>query len=165
MRRLRSEDWETYRDVRLRALRDAPEAFFRTHAEESALPADEWAARTSTMAESTDSSAFLAVDMAGVAAGMAGGWRTTPERTVVWGVWVAPERRGAGLAAALMSAVEEWAADGDAHELMLEVADGNVRAAAFYERLGYRPNGARKPHRAGSGIMQSELTKPLRRAP
>jgi len=35
-------DWQALREIRLQALRDAPDAFASTHAGESALGEDEW---------------------------------------------------------------------------------------------------------------------------
>jgi GNAT superfamily N-acetyltransferase len=49
----------------------------------------------------------------------------------------AAEGRGAG--AALMRAAEGWARERGFRRLTLNVFDGNTRARAIYEHLGYRP--------------------------
>ncbi len=52
---------------------------------------------------------------------------------------VLPDRRGAGVGAALMDAVYERLRRDDIDELMLYVMDGNDGAARFYERRGMEP--------------------------
>ncbi len=51
---------------------------------------------------------------------------------------VAAEAEGRGVGAALMAAAEDWARARDFRLLTLHVFDGNRRARALYERLGYR---------------------------
>lgn len=53
-------------------------------------------------------------------------------------VYVRPERRGAGIGAALVAAALATAAASGARALDLEVEDGHERAAALYQRLGFR---------------------------
>jgi RimJ/RimL family protein N-acetyltransferase len=166
VRRVRPDDWQRQRTVRLAALLESPDAFMRTYADESALADAEWQHRVRGAATGPDGSCFLALDDADAVVGMAGGIRRTPSRVVVWGVWVEPAHRGTAVAAELMAAVEEWARDeARAAELMLEVVDGNARAAAFYARLGFLPNGVVKRLREGSDLMERELVKPLVASP
>lgn len=51
---------------------------------------------------------------------------------------VAPSAEGRGVGAALMAAAEDWARSHGFRLLSLHVFDGNARARALYERLGYR---------------------------
>ena len=51
---------------------------------------------------------------------------------------VAAEAEGRGVGAALMAAAEAWARARGYRLLTLHVFDGNRRARALYERLGYR---------------------------
>lgn len=69
-----------------------------------------------------------------------------PERlSMVWDaavlneVWVAPDRRGTGVADALLDAALALARDQDLplDRLVLDVDDDNERARAFYERHGF----------------------------
>ncbi|OYV93836.1 MAG: hypothetical protein B7Z68_08275 [Acidobacteria bacterium 21-70-11] len=52
---------------------------------------------------------------------------------------VAAHAQGRGVAGALMRASERWARDAGYHKLTLTVFEGNRRARAIYEHLGYRP--------------------------
>jgi GNAT superfamily N-acetyltransferase len=56
---------------------------------------------------------------------------------------VARAAEGKGVAAALMRRAEEWARANGFARLTLNVFDGNARARALYERLGYRPDTVR----------------------
>lgn len=51
---------------------------------------------------------------------------------------VSADRRSEGIGRALMSAITDWARAAGAEFLSLEYLASNVRAAAFYERLGFR---------------------------
>ena len=52
---------------------------------------------------------------------------------------VAAPAEGRGVAGALMRAAERWARDAGLGRLTLTVFEGNTRARAIYEHLGYRP--------------------------
>lgn len=61
-----------------------------------------------------------------------------PAPTELWSLYVAPEHQGRGAAAELTAAVLP---DGPAY---LWVLNGNARAIAFYRKLGFAVDGARK---------------------
>jgi predicted GNAT family acetyltransferase len=65
----------------------------------------------------------------------------TPYACQVQGVWVNPERRGEGLAAAGMSAVVREAQQTIAPVVSLYVNDYNVPARAAYRRVGFAEAG------------------------
>ncbi len=52
---------------------------------------------------------------------------------------VTEEAEGRGAGAALMRAAEAWARERGYRRLTLNVFDGNARARAVYDHLGYRP--------------------------
>lgn len=63
----------------------------------------------------------------------------------LFGVWVAPEWRGRGLARALVGTVIAWAHTTHRSRIELWVADGNDAAIALYTGLGFAPTGLRQP--------------------
>jgi uncharacterized protein len=65
----------------------------------------------------------------------------TPLACQVQGVWVRPDRRGQGLAAAGMAAVVRYALRDIAPAVSLYVNDYNVAARATYRRVGFREVG------------------------
>jgi ribosomal protein S18 acetylase RimI-like enzyme len=60
-------------------------------------------------------------------------------------VWVLPDRRGRGIATALMTAAEEVARTAGAEELELVARVDDDRVMRLYERLGFRRAG--RPYR------------------
>lgn len=130
--------WARARTTRLRALRDTPDAFSSTAAQESTLPEHDWRARL----ERTDAVTLLAV-VGGVDVGMVVGapHHEQPADAGLYAMWVAPEARGQGVGDALITAVADWARTAGYPRLRLDVADANARAVRLYERMGFAPTG------------------------
>lgn len=132
-------DWRTLRDVRLRALTEAPYAFGSTLERELAFDESTWRERAAA------GRTFLA-RRAGQVVGVVGYCTEEgreDERQLV-SMWVDPYARGSGAAELLVAAVREAAAAEGARALTLFVADGNDRARRLYQRLGFRPTGERQ---------------------
>jgi RimJ/RimL family protein N-acetyltransferase len=133
--RLTGADAAAYRELRLQALRDHPEAFAACFEEEAARPPEWFAARL-------DAGAVFAGWRAGDArpAGMAGLFvpegAKTQHNGLLWGMYVRPEARGSGLAAALVERVVEHAR-GVVEEVRLTVVSTNLAALRLYARLGF----------------------------
>lgn len=157
VRRVEPEEWAELRDVRLRALLDAPSAFASTHAREAAFGEGEWRARIE------GGPWWLAVT-GGVPVGLVAGYRTGEDGDVrhLVAMWVHPEYRGSGAAARLVDAVRAWAADDGGRVLSLWVADGNDRARRFYARLGFAGTGDRQPLPSDPRIGEERLALRLR---
>ena len=100
------EDWALVRDVRLRALDDAPYAFASRLEDERDQPESVWRDRLSSSTAST----FLAVDHR-EAVGLVIVFLVPEERvrSRLVSMWVSPERRRTGVATALVQAVLDWA--------------------------------------------------------
>jgi RimJ/RimL family protein N-acetyltransferase len=149
IRRVSADDGALLRDVRLRALQDAPEAFASTYAAEVTRPEDEWASRAASGATGPDR--FTGLALAGDrCVGLIGGFRNDDDGhhadIDVVSMWVAPSYRGSGIADELVEAVLEWARDeARAQVVGLWVTRGNDRAQRFYERLGFVETGDVQP--------------------
>jgi GNAT superfamily N-acetyltransferase len=138
--RLQPGAWERFRELRLRALAEAPDAFGRTLAEEEAMPPADWRARL----ESGDSATFIASCAAGDLGLVVGAvWHGIPSAAGLFAMWVAPQARGSGIGGRLVNAVIEWARARGHSSLLLDVADANLPAVALYHSQGFRPNGVR----------------------
>jgi GNAT superfamily N-acetyltransferase len=135
VRRLTEDDWQLYRDIRLQALIDAPEAFASTLIREETFTEHDWRARFHTAALFA---AFQDEQTIGLVGGAA---FTRPSARDLASMWVAPTARGSGVGEALVDAVINWAREDGAHEVLLCYTDGNVRAMRFYEHLGFTPTG------------------------
>jgi ribosomal protein S18 acetylase RimI-like enzyme len=138
--RVTAQDWRTLRDVRLRALAEAPRAFGFTLERELGYDERTWRERAGA---GRTFLARLAGDVVGLVSFYVEEGREA-ERQLV-SMWVDPRARGTGVAALLVAAVREAAATEGARVLTLFVADGNDRARRLYERLGFRSTGERQP--------------------
>lgn len=137
IRRLDEDGWWVLRDVRLRALLDAPKAFASSHRREAAFTRDEWIARLR-------SGVWLVAEPANGTGAPPEGVVGALERGDEWFViamWVASERRGGGLAAELIESVVEAARKRGMSMVALQVNEHNVRARRLYERLGFVATG------------------------
>ncbi len=134
--RLEDGAWARFREIRMAALRDAPDAFGTTYAESVALSEADWAARLHALP------VFVA-RLHGKDCGLARGMPSTERADTahVVSVWVPPDARRHGAGAALMAAVTGWARGEGFARLVLDVNDANPAAIAFYERLDFRPTG------------------------
>jgi GNAT superfamily N-acetyltransferase len=149
VRRVTAADGVVLRDLRLRALQDAPDAFASTYAAEADRPQAEWDGRAQAGASGPDRFTGLALD-GETAVGLVGGFRNEEDGhhadIDLVSMWVAPSHRGTGVAALLVDAVLEWACDeAQAQVVGLWVTRGNGAAQRFYERLGFVETGDVQP--------------------
>ncbi len=152
VRRVQAAEWQTLRDVRLRALADAPEAFATTHAQASERPDRWWIDWTARSADGDGQAMFLAWhdDRAVGIAGAYGG----PERFDVISMWVDPAVRGEGVGAALLDAAIAFAGDAPVY---LSVTETNEPAKRLYERRGFVPTGLREQLASNPALAIYEL--------
>ena len=163
IRTLHPDDWPIYRDLRLRALADSPQAFCSTLAEESVRPDDAWAARLAAPALGAYRHAWPYVaELDGMAVGLAWVKLDTPDAATasLYQVWVAPQARGRGAGAALMEAAIAWARARRATTLHLDVTSGDGAAARLYRRTGFVDVGAPVP-RPGTGLAEQAMALAL----
>lgn len=137
--RLSDTEWPTLRDLRLRALADAPDAFWATLEDESRFEEADWIRFLTSVA-------WFVARQDGRDVGLAGGLRREEhDHPEVIGMWVEPSERRGGTATLLLQAVCNWADEYDAGEVVLWVTTGNDAARLFYERNGFRLTGERVP--------------------
>jgi ribosomal protein S18 acetylase RimI-like enzyme len=133
LRRLGAADAAAYRALRLAGLAESPEAFGSDVATESAAPVETFAER---LAGGYVAGAFADGQLVAVAGFRPLEREKTRHRGDLWGVYVAPEARGAGLG----RRVVEYAlahARGRVEQVHLAVTAGNAAAVALYEHLGF----------------------------
>ena len=137
LRVLTDEDWPEWRELRLAALAQAPEAFSSTLAEWSGASDTEarWRARLAGVAYN------VVADLGGRTVGMVSCTAPESRRAELISRWVAPEARGRGVGDALIGAVARWAADQGAAELFLAVRTANAAAVGLYARNGFSDAG------------------------
>ena len=137
---LQSDDWPVWRELRQKALAEAPYAFGATLAawQGAGDREDRWRARL----EIPGAHNVVAV-VDGLPAGMASGVPVEqPEDSVeLISMWVSPAARGRGVGDSLIREVERWAVEQGAKSLRLSVMPDNTRAAALYDRHGFTNTG------------------------
>jgi ribosomal protein S18 acetylase RimI-like enzyme len=159
IRRVRPDEWEAFRALRLRALAGDPDAFGGTFEGALVRTDAEWCARI----DAPERPPFVAVADDGRFVGMAGG-RPVAERpgtAGLYGMWVAPEARRHGIGSALIDAVEGWARSAGYTSLGLGVTMTNPSAIRLYERKGYVDIGERHPLRETTDLTIQIMGKTL----
>jgi GNAT superfamily N-acetyltransferase len=144
MRVLTGDDWPRWRDIRLSALRDAPDAFGSTYERETAFTEELWRGRL----EDPTSVSVLALQ-GDEAVAMGGGYPDAPGLLHVVAMWVAPQARGRRLSHAVLRVIEAWA-DARGLCLHLDVNTGNAAARRSYEAFGFVGTSETRPLRDGS---------------
>jgi GNAT superfamily N-acetyltransferase len=155
------QDWERLRDVRLAALRDAPDAFASTLEATEGQPqwrwegwatGDGWGADLVTFVVEPDGAPDGEVPFAGLVTGAI--FRDDPSTANLFAMWVAPPARGAGLGRTLVDAVVDWARERGADQVILCIAEGNAGAQRLYESAGFvLDEDGREPLREGSSVV------------
>ena len=141
IRRLTPQDAADYRALRLRALRDHPDAFTSSFEEESAKPLDWSALRLAPKADKPNDfflGAFRDGSLWGMV-GLQGRYRAKElHNATLVGMYVAPElaSQGAGLALA-RELIRQAAGSEGLEQIDLTVTAGNGRAQGIYERCGF----------------------------
>lgn len=151
IRPLGPDDWAVLRDVRLRALADAPDAFGSTLEREQAFGEADWRRRVGGVGP-----VLVAYD---AEEPVAMGGLFVPDDdgpAMVWGMWTAPDARRRGIGRQVLDALLEWCRD-RGRDVVLDVTEGNPAARALYVGRGFRSTGRREPLRDGSPLRVEEL--------
>lgn len=159
IRRVRPEDWPRTRALRLEALADTPIGFLETLAQAQQLDDAAWQRRAARGAEGGDSFQVLAWDgdrPVGTCVSF-----VQDGRAWLAAVYVAPDARGQGLLSSMVEACADWARDGGAPELVLELHETNARARAAYARLGFVDTGRTTPYPLEPGGLEREMVLEL----
>ena len=144
LRRLTPADAADYRALMLEAYAIAPDAFTSSVAEREALPLQWWKSRVAEGADARElvCGAFLADDLAGVAGLRFEQRERTRHKSTLFGMFVRPRCRGAGVGRALVTEILRHAERSPATEVVqLTVTESNVPAVRLYESCGFETFG------------------------
>jgi ribosomal protein S18 acetylase RimI-like enzyme len=155
IRLAQESDWEAIRDIRLRSLREEPDAYASDYQTEARFEPDMWKQRIET------ASSYLAFNDDHDLVGIATGLETGDGDTYVVGMYVAPEARRLGCAHELLDAISDLAVRRQGRRLLLEVAESNIRAARTYRSYGFVETGRRRTLDRDPSITEIELEYPL----
>ena len=136
VRRISTDDGPLLRELRLRSIADAPEAFGQPIEEARGRPDAEWH-RSARHSSHGDSRTWLLAELDGQTAGLVQGRKRRPATLLLFSMWVDPRARRHGVGRALVEGLEAWARGWDADETLLWVYGRNLSAREFYRRLGF----------------------------
>jgi GNAT superfamily N-acetyltransferase len=146
IRTLEPHEVNLHREIRLRALRDAPDSFGVIVSEAEAQPISYWEDLTRSVTEPRRHAMFLACEedtLLGSTYGLID--RERREAGRVGGMWVAPTSRRQGVGRALLQAVIAWARGRHLKRLGLWAPAHSPAAVALYQQAGFCETGRRKP--------------------
>ena len=152
------DDWQSYKNLRLGALADAPDAFGSTLAREQERTDSQWASRLEKGHNRCWNLPLLA-EVDGQTAGLAWGRieKEKPGRADLYQMWVTPGFRKLGVGRMLLDAVILWAKEQEVEFLQLGVTLRDSPAMRLYKRAGFEPAEEPKPLRPGSELMAQPM--------
>ncbi|MFI5374355.1 MAG: GNAT family N-acetyltransferase [Candidatus Rokuibacteriota bacterium] len=162
LRRLAPHEVELHQDLRLRALRDAPDSFGETAADAATRSRAYWEELTRAVTTPGGQAMFLACEDAhviGTVYGLLDRERGAAGR--VGGMWVEAAWRGQGVGRRLLLEVLGWARARGLSRLGLWAPAHSPAAIALYSRAGFRDTGDRRPLPGNASLqlvaMEAEL--------
>lgn len=154
------------RDVRLRALREAPYAFGTRYEDAIQEPPGDWTAIARASSHGNSRAYFLALDRDDeghvTTVGMVQARRRPPTDCLLFSMWVAPEVRRLGVGRALVQAVADWGAGWGARRVVLWVTNVNEGAQRFYKRIGFTMLERGPEAESGRSYDALALERPIR---
>lgn len=158
IRQIKPNEVSLYKELRLRALADAPDAFGQSLAEVSAQPQEQWVSTVEAFAKGCRKVAFFALEARrGVGLVFAFVDKERQHIGHVCALWVDPSARGKGVGQGLLDAVKAWARKTGLNELELWVTQGNSCAARLYEKAGFCKTGRNAAHPVNPTLQADEM--------
>jgi ribosomal protein S18 acetylase RimI-like enzyme len=130
--------WQEYKNLRLRALKDEPQAFSSSYTKEAAYPDEKWQERLSTACQEINSWLLFAQKNRRLV-GMIGGW-VEPGKDVItiFGMFVVKRERGQGIAKMLFNKLLSTIKQTSFSRCMLEVNIDQQAAFHLYQTVGFQ---------------------------
>ena len=141
------DDADAFRRLRLRALKEHPDAFGSSYEAECGVTLEAVAERLRRSSEAEDSFTLGAYRGSRLV-GMVGFYQETREKTrhrgSIWGMYVPSEEQGKGVGRALLTrAIELARALPGLEQVELQVVTRNTRAVGLYASLGFETYGVK----------------------
>jgi GNAT superfamily N-acetyltransferase len=165
IRRIRLDEWEESRSLRLRALVEAPTAYGSTLAEEQNYSEEVWRERCLRASAGCDSATFIAEHerlWVGSVTGLATQDNSKNAGALLVAMFVCSAVRRRGVGVALVEALSNWARNCGANQVTLWVTSSNSPAVALYERCCFRYTGVTKPLAHTPTLTEQEMIRHLR---
>jgi ribosomal protein S18 acetylase RimI-like enzyme len=157
IRRLMPADAGRYREIRLKGLKCSPEAFGSTYETESVQPLSRFSER---LASSAVFGAFRGAELLGIAGFAVRNGIKEAHKGLLWGMYVRPDARKAGVGRQLVEAVIDFARQ-RVELLQLSVVSDNEQARRLYASLGFIQYGVEKHSLKQRGRYYDEILMAL----
>ena len=142
IRHAESSDVDSFRELRLEALKNHPTAFGADYEESAARPNEHWQER---LKMDKDQEALFFAESNSQLVGMTGIFRgsskKSPHESTIWGVYVRPQWRGRHISETLVRSCLKWAKEQGLVIVKLAVVTTNQSAIKSYERCGFTTYG------------------------
>ena len=142
IRHATSSDIDSFRELRLEALKNHPTAFGVDYEESAARPNEHWLER---LKMDKDHEALFFAEYENQLIGMTGIFRGSSKKShhnsMIWGVYVKPDWRGRHISEALVRSCLEWAKEQRLAIVKLAVVTTNQPAIRCYKRCGFTTYG------------------------
>lgn len=147
------------RDIRLRALRDAPTAFGSSYEFEAAYDEAAWCKAASRWCRPGHSRGLVAT-LGGEDVGLVGCFRDKDGHDWAWiaSMWVSPAARRRGVGRLLLGHAVGWARGIEVGSVRLHVTRGNDAARRLYEGVGFAATGGSMPHPRYAELVEDEMS-------
>ncbi len=133
IKKLRPEDFEIWKSVRLEALKNSPESFASSYEEESSGSDSDF---KKNLIQSDVFGVFIGYSLVACAGFYSLNSLKTKHRGVIWGLYTQLEYRGQGIASALIQTIIHHARS-RVIQLHLTCVTSNLAAVAFYQKQGF----------------------------
>ena len=158
VRRLLPTNAAAYQRVRLQGLRECPSAFASSHEEEAATSIAVLAERLAAKDDRALFGAFSTDELVGIVGVRRESMRKLAHKAILWGMYVAPPARRAGVGRQLVAAALAFAGETlGVRQVNLSVNDKNLAAIALYRRLSFEPFGLERGYLRIDGELHDEL--------
>jgi ribosomal protein S18 acetylase RimI-like enzyme len=149
--RLDRDGWAAFRDLRIAALTDSPDAFSPTSGEARSHDDAYWQRAALRLDNAPDAAMFM-LRTGGRWIGLGSATRDANGLGHIGAMWVHPEFRQLGLGALLLDRGLAFLDAMPCEEVELSVTEGNERAVALYRSRGFELTGTWEPLRATSTL-------------
>lgn len=151
MQKISPENWEKFRDIRLKALQSDPQAFGNTFEGESQKDMAYWKDKLSHPERR-----FYSAEEGGTFIAMAGLKKIAEDNWMVTGVYTVPEWRGKNTAQKLVYQVIDEAVKAGAHKASLMVNIQQEAAVGMYKKMGFKVIRIEHDQMMGDGKVYDE---------
>lgn len=151
---LSATKWQQYKSLRLRALKEDPQAFGSSYKKELQYSDKKWQSRL------TGGDLIIFANLDQQLVGMAGAYQTDADQksqsSTIFGVFVVSEARGKGVSRKIMKALLRLLKDRGVAQVNLTVNKDQLAAIGLYRKLGFQVIREKKVV-LGDGLEHAEI--------